>query len=508
MLSSVKLDREEMQEKVFLIARVSDVEQRKALPAQKVRVEEYARRKGWTYEYHEFDESAYKDTRQKFAELVDKIAKASQEQPCIVVFDKIDRYTRDISQSEVQKFGKLVNQGLIEIHFPSDNLFISKNSPATDLFRLGIGMLLAQYYSDSIRDNVKRRFSQMRRDGVWLHKAPSGYKNVRIDEKKDIAVDESRAHYIVKIFEMRSQGIPYAVIAKQLGEDGFTTNASMPKPPTKALIERIINNKFYYGVMECDGKDYPHKYKPLISRALFNQCQAMNDKRKHEKTKYDSKDYTFKKIVKCGKCGRAVSPFKSRNTVYLRCASGGKECGNPNTAESLVIDEVAAEIAKINIPEHLLDKVINELRSRHDNQQLYYTRNIEETRAEYDRITEKMRKLYHDLLDGRITQQFHDEFATELEARQQELNDRLILLTSDNKSFQITASYLLDLAQRANQLFKDSDPALQQKLLGFVLSNIQLADKKLTFELTDPFKTIAETKKKSPEGSESQIWCG
>lgn len=118
-----------------------------------------------------------------------------------------------------------------------------------------------------------------------------------------------------------------------------------------------------------------------------------------------------------------------------------------------------------------------------------------------------MRKLYHDLLDGRITQQFHDEFATELEARQQELNDRLILLTGDNKSFQITASYLLDLAQRADQLFKNSDPALQQKLLGFILSNIQLADKKLTFELVDPFKTIAEQKKKSPEGSKSQIWC-
>jgi len=108
----------------------------------------------------------------------------------------------------------------------------------------------------------------------------------------------------------------------------------------------------------------------------------------------------------------------------------------------------------------------------------------------------------------RLTQQFHDEIANELEAKQQELNDRLDLLTSDNKSFQLTASYLLDLAQRAEELFKESDEALQNKLLKYVLSNIELKDKKLSYMFNDPFRTIVETKKKSLVGSESTIWCG
>ncbi len=77
-----------------------------------------------------------------------------------------------------------------------------------------------------------------------------------------------------------------------------------------------------------------------------------------------------------------------------------------------------------------------------------------------------------------ITQTFHDEIATELEKKQQELNDRLKLLTSDNKTFQVTASYLLDLAQRAEELFKESDDGLRQKLLEYLLSNIELKDKK------------------------------
>ncbi len=108
----------------------------------------------------------------------------------------------------------------------------------------------------------------------------------------------------------------------------------------------------------------------------------------------------------------------------------------------------------------------------------------------------------------RITQGIHDEIANELEARQQELNEQLKLLTSDNKSFQVTASYLLDLAQRLAELFKESDEALQQKLLEYVLSNIELNDKKLSYVLRDPFKTIVETKKKALSGSNPSIWCG
>ncbi|MDB5179416.1 MAG: hypothetical protein JWN12_48 [Candidatus Saccharibacteria bacterium] len=498
-----------MDTKLILIARVSDVEQRKALPAQKMRLERYAEQKQLPSEYHEFDESAHKDVRQKFNKLVEHIKQ--QKGLCYVVFDKIDRLTRDSSQEEVKELQQLVKFGKIELHFPNDSLYIDKGSSAADWFRLGIGMALAKYYSDSISDNVKRRFEQMLSDGIWVHRAPIGYKNVlkggtAQKPLKDIEVDEVKAHYVIKAFELRARGMSYAVIAKELGAMGFRSNIAGSKAPNKAFLERILNNEFYCGFMVHDGRRYPHKYPPLISRGLYNQVQRVRDVRKHEKTKYDSKDYTFKKIVKCGNCGRAVSPFKARNTVYLRCANA--KCNNPNTAESLIIDGVTSEVGFIHIPEQWLGQVIDELRNRHDDQQQYFTQSIEQTRSEYDKIKEKMRKVYYDLLEGRITQTFHDEIATELEKKQQELNDRLKLLTSDNKTFQVTASYLLDLAQRAEELFKESDDGLRQKLLEYLLSNIELKDKKLSYILNDPFKSIVEAKKKSLTAHNSDIWCG
>src|SRR4051812_41131077 len=99
-----------MNDKIILIARVSDVEQRKALPAQKQRLENYARQIGSKWDYYEFDESAYKDDRQKFASLIeDKISSLTEH--AIIVFDKIDRFTRDASQKEVRIMSSLVEKG-------------------------------------------------------------------------------------------------------------------------------------------------------------------------------------------------------------------------------------------------------------------------------------------------------------------------------------------------------------------------------------------------------------
>jgi DNA invertase Pin-like site-specific DNA recombinase len=122
--------------KAFLIARVSDESQRDALPAQELRLKNYAESKGLDYEIFSFDESAYKEDRQEFMQIIDMIA--THPAHCVVVFDKIDRYTRDASSEVVQKLKNLVRKNRIELHFPSDNLFISKDSPAADRARLGM----------------------------------------------------------------------------------------------------------------------------------------------------------------------------------------------------------------------------------------------------------------------------------------------------------------------------------------------------------------------------------
>ncbi len=84
----------------YLIARVSDPDQKKALPAQTKRLKDYAKTKDWLedvdYDYVEFDETAFKDNRKRFKQLVLEPLLAATGKS-IVVFDKVDRFSRDSS---------------------------------------------------------------------------------------------------------------------------------------------------------------------------------------------------------------------------------------------------------------------------------------------------------------------------------------------------------------------------------------------------------------------------
>ena len=493
---------------VILIARVSDKSQRKALPAQKLRLENYAKTLPYPSEYHQFDETAHDtDPRRKFQTLVKHIQ--DQKGRCIVVHDKIDRFTRDSSQEEVKAMSDLVRQDKIEMHFPSDNLFITKDSPATDLFRLGIGMVLAKYYSDSIRDNVKRRFEQMLNDGMWIGAAPIGYlnKNIGTPERpiKVIELDPARSHHIVKMFEKRATGLPYDQIAKQINADGLRSKKGVKM--NKSAVEKILNNPFYYGKMRYMGKLYAHKYETLITYKLFMQCQAVRQERHDTHSAYNSIPFAFNDNVKCKKCHCSVSCFYARNNIYLKCSGAKGRCGNQNTAQKLVMPDILSVLTDIPVPPAAIEQIIAELKKRHNNQQDYYTQRIEATRSEYDKIKDRLKALTYQRLDGRITTDLYDEIVTELTARQQELNEQLMTLTHSNKSFLVTISYLIDLSQRSAQLFKNARPRIQQKMLKIVLSIMELDDKKLSYILNEPFRTIVKTKKKALTSQNPNIWC-
>ncbi len=501
--------------KVLLVARVSDVEQRKALPAQEKRLYEYAERKKWIeskdFKYIEFDETAFKKDRKTFNELVIRPLQEANE-PSIVVFDKIDRFSRDSSSDEKAELIRLCELGKLEMHFPSDNLFFHKGSPAADKFRLDIGVSLAAYFSASIRDNVIRRFDELLSKGVWVHRAPIGYKNISIPTEiltkpvKDIVIDKDRAHFVVQAFEWRAQGMPYSQIAKGLIEAGYTSRKTGKQKLSKSDVEKMINNKFYYGIMTHDGKEYKHKYQPLIERALYNHCQHVKEQRKGSKTKWDSLNFNFSDILKCGQCGRSISSFRAKQWVYLKCANS--QCSNPNTAESLVMGSIEALVKKMTIPGHLIEKVIEELKKSHDDQQLFYTQSIESVRNEYDEIDKKKAAWFEKLVDEIVDPKKYDEIIKVLTNRQEQLNDRLNVLTKGSKDFLVTASYLLDLVNRADELFQLADEGKRSKLIGFLVSNLQLNDKKLSFTVNYPFNKVIEANENPPEGGESPVWCG
>lgn len=485
--------------KAFMIARVSDPSQRDALPAQELRLKEYAERHELDAEIMSFDETAYKSDRLKFKEIVDKISKHPTFS--IVVFDKIDRFTRDSSSDVVRILKELVKVGKIELHFPSDNLFIHKDSPAADKTRLGMGMVFGEYYSAAISDNVKRKIQQKLHEGEWPGKAPIGFLNVDTNDdngkfiRKDVVPDPTRQPFITKIYELRLLGVSYRMIAQQMRTEGLMGNSKNARPISASMIENILKNPFYYGMMSYNGKEYPHRYQTLISKQTFIEAQKVTDSRNNGGIKPRSdvkRQYTFNGLMSCKRCGCSISSYEKKGFVYMHCSKAKYNCGQTHGKEAEAEIEMKKMIDAMTIDNDTLNQILQDLAEEHNNDQLYYKNMAENTKREISRLKGRLEALYEDRLDGRITLDDYDKMAQKNKDETENLERKLLQITTEDKSFTVDASYLLKLSRNAGKLFESSKAPLKNKLLKIILSNLEFDEKILFYKRRAPFDVISE----------------
>lgn len=378
--------------KGLLIARVSEEAQRKALPAQKRNLTEYADKLGLNVDikkdYYEFDETAYKgDEREKFHELTEEISKSAEKEFQVVVFDKIDRFSRDYSDESVRTFRKLVKKGKIELHFTSEGLIIHKNSPASDWTRLGLGMVMSENYSACVSDNVRRWQKNAVGDGKYPGKVPIGYLNITVgldargDKITDVIVDKDRVPYIQKAYELRLQGYSVKAIARQLRLDGLVHPKTLrPLPPSS--IDVMLKNKFYVGTAKWDDRVYQHCYPPIIDSRLFEAVQQVNKENAKEgfgaaKTSV-CKVYAYSKLVRCGICGGIMSPYTKKGHNYLRCSKIKADCGNCGISEAEVDETVTNVLDNIQITDEDVVRILKRMKDKHDNEQRYFANQIKQ----------------------------------------------------------------------------------------------------------------------------------
>lgn len=488
----------------YLIARVSDPEQRKALPAQTKRLKDYAAKLSWAenkdYKYIEFDETAYKDDRKKFRELV--IDPLSEEKELvIVVFDKIDRFSRDSSSEERAALTKLFRQGKIEMHFPSDNLFIHKNSPAADLFRLDIGVALAGYYSSAIRDNVKRKFEKKLADGEWPGKAPIGYVNYdkdggyKGDPIKDIKPDPQRDYHILEGFKLRSTGVSYKVVAKDRKKAGLVSNTKLKKPITSGQWEDIFQNPFYYGKMRYMSELYPHNYGAIVPKWLWDKCQEVRQMRSNHHTQFNkAKPFIFKNL-KCATCGYSITfdGPKHNGRTYAKCTEWAGKHGAKWVDEQILLAQMKETFKAIQVPKELLPEIVAEIEKNHASEQEHYKTTKARLIKDHKELDEEVKALFRDRNRFNLRPELFEEMVQEIETKQKDITEQLEAHTSGDKAFVIGASYILDVCSRAVELFEAESSKVEQKryLIDFIVSNMKLDGEKLVFNLKEPFDAIA-----------------
>jgi vacuolar-type H+-ATPase subunit H len=208
-----------------------------------------------------------------------------------------------------------------------------------------------------------------------------------------------------------------------------------------------------------------------------------------------------------------ISSYIARNNVYLKCSKAKyKECKNVSTAQKLLMPQVEAMLKSIALSDENLHKLIDMVKDKYGNQQQFLDNAVKTTREEHDSITDQLKTLTYERLEAAktgkgISAELYDEIVEELTKKQQKLNSKLSKLVDYNKSYLTTASHLLDLGQRANQLFNSANPLQQQQILKGLVYNVEMFDQKLSYSLINCYEAFKQLNEKAQSELNDTTWC-
>lgn len=173
----------------------------------------------------------------------------------------------------------------------------------------------------------------------------------------------------------------------------------------------------------------------------------------------------------------------------MRCSNAKGKCPN-NATEIGVLEQIEPTISDISINPVAVEQICNDM-----NQGVNHEKELREAkenalRAEYQRLEHRKDAMYEDKLDGRITVDKYDELVEKTEKRMSEIDNELVALSQDFGDSEMTAFYLLELASNAKSLFKNSKPATKNQILRLLLSNYEIEQKRLSFNLLESFNFI------------------
>jgi site-specific DNA recombinase len=483
--------------KAVILSRVSSKEQEDgfSIEAQKHRLETYCLRRGLeVVKVFEITESSTVGDRKKFMNMVEFANK--QKETIAIVADKVDRIQR--SFKEYPLLDGLIQQGKIELHFCTENYVIHKGSTSHERVMWSMGVVMAQSYIDSMKDNVRRSFDQKIRMGEWIAQAPIGYLNVKDAKgKSDIILDESRAPLIDRLFREYATGaFTVGDMTEKAKQWGLKSKSGNKSYIGKSKMHKLLTNPFYHGQMLIKGELYDHRYPPIITKELFDACRAVMNGWNKKPFKYASIDFVFRGILTCEVTGRTVSTERQRKKYknggigewnYLRT-------WNPENPEKYlwvreedILSQVEEVFKSLKIPQNTLNRVIEYVRKTDKAEREFLNRQTVDLQREHTKAQARLDGLMDLLLDGIIGREEFEAKRKTLRQAQIDVEKLIQANRHGDDSFKETMLFLLSTASEAHTVFMASTNEEKRVLMNHVFQNLSLNGRNLEYTLRKPF---------------------
>lgn len=235
-----------------------------------------------------------------------------------VICWKMDRFARNRYDSAMYKY-KLKKNG-VRIFYAKESIPDGPEGIILESVMEGY----AEYYSENLSQNIRRGYydsamelKTLGRKVLGLRKGPDGR----------FEIDPATAPVVRRIFEEYAAGEKAKDIINRLNEEGYRTVKGGLF--NKNSIRRILQNEKYIGVYEYKDIRVEDGIPAIITRDLFDKCQAMLQR--HHRAPAAKRDTSFLLTSKifCGHCGEPMTgdggTGKSGKVYYYYTCNGRRQ---------------------------------------------------------------------------------------------------------------------------------------------------------------------------------------
>lgn len=488
--------KQETNNKAVIYTRVSSKEQEKegfSIPAQVKLLKGYAEQHGFKVVQEFTDvETAKRAGRTAFNEMISFLKKQNSGkllgQPCrIVLVEKTDRLYRNITD-----WVKLDEHDL-EIHFVKEGVVLSKDSRSAEKFMHGIKVLMAKNYIDNLSEETKKGMLEKASQGIWPSYAPFGYVNVECNGRRYIQPDPEAATTIKKLFEWYATGsYSLKTITKKANEEGLAYRNSGGKVQ-KSKVYQILTSRIYYGDFDWDGRTYHGIHDPIISKEQWEKVQDVLFDKGNRRTGQHKHEWAFQGLVACGHCGCALTAeIKKGRYVYYHCTGQKGKCPEKYVREEVLAEQFGEALKAIKIEDDVLEWLVTALKSSHEDKKKYHDEVIASLQRDYARLQHRLDQMYVDKLDGKVPLDFYDKKSAEWRYEQAEIHRKMEKHDNADDAYMDEGIKILELSNRAWELYQKQEMTEKRELLNFVFSNSTWACGKLSPTYRKPFDLISE----------------
>jgi len=376
--------------------------------------------------------------------------------------------------------------------------------PADNVLMMAVELGMANQYSRDLSENVKRGNRQKLMQGGWPCNAPFGYLNNRLD--KTLYVDPVHGKHVQMIYEYYSTGLySFGQLANKLHEEGLRSKSG--NKVYKGQIQKVLNNAFYHGVIEYNGKHYAGKHEPLVTKEMYDKCQAVMAVGSKPRRKRHL--FPLAGLLTCAECSCAITAQKQKGYHYYHCTNGKGICSQkPNYIREEKLDEQLVTIFdQLYFDEEIIELMYQSALERLEHEGVINTKSVDNLEEQLTTLKGREDRLLDAYVAGSIEKDIY-------ELKQEEIKKERIALTGSLSKLRQNNDDPKSTIERTKKLFQACNKAKSEYLSGssekkreiayLLLSNALVKDKKMAnIKLKSPYDILART----PKNSDFSMLC-